>query len=88
MGENLVMLIPIFSIISGTAIIVCYSPMARAMAARMRGEQASNPELVATIQEQADRLTIAEDAIEQLEQKVEFQERLLTTRSAASGSTE
>ena len=81
MGSDIVFLVPIVALPCVAAVIIAFSPLGRALAARLSGGQEQDPELLATFEEQANRLVIAEDAIDRLEQRVDFQERLLSGRT-------
>jgi len=74
--EDIVLLIPILAVPSMAAVLIAFSPLGKALAAR-RGAADPDPSLLVKLDEQENRLIVAEDEIEKLRERVEFTERLL-----------
>lgn len=78
MGGDIVFLIPIVALPSIAAVLIAFSPMGKAIAARRGGGGSEpDPELLRAVEEQGHRLLMAEDEIEKLRERLEFTERLL-----------
>ncbi len=87
MGGDIVFLIPIVALLSTAAIFLANSPIAKALAKRAGGE-VPDESLQQAFDEQAARLTMAEDEIEKLGERLDFTERLIAGRPAAPALTE
>ena len=74
--NDIIFLIPIVAVPSIAAVLVAFSPLGKALAAR-RGPDLPDPALVDALEQQRVRLVAAEDEIERLREKLEFHERLL-----------
>ena len=84
MGGDIIFLIPIVAVPSIAAVLIAFSPLGKALAAR-RGTVETDASLLEELKEQGDRLVLAEDEIEKLRERVEFTERLLA--APATGET-
>lgn len=74
--SDIVFLIPLVAVPSAAAVIIAFSPLGKALAARRRGGE-PDPALLQKMEEQESRLLLAEDEIEKLRERLEFTERLL-----------
>ena len=85
MGFDFVFMIPIVAILSVAGVFVAYSPLGRALAARLGEGQPDERLLQKALEEQTERLTLAEDKIEKLTERFEFTELLLASRPPPPG---
>ena len=76
-------MIPIVAVPSVAAVIIAFSPLGKALAAR-RGPSEPDPALVSKLEEQEHRLLMAEDEIEKLRERLEFTERLIAPPGGAA----
>ena len=76
-------MIPIVAIPCVTAVVIAFSPLGKALAARRAGEAEPDPALLTKLEEQEGRLLMAEDEIEKLRERQAFTERLLSSPAGA-----
>lgn len=81
MGPDLVFLVPIVALLSTAAVIIAHSPVAKTLARRAGGGE-PDAALQQAFHEQTARLTVAEDEIQKLSERLEFTERLIASRPA------
>lgn len=79
--NDIIFLIPIVAVPSIAAVLIAFSPLGKALAAR-RGSDQPDPALVDALEQQRARLVAAEDEIERLGERLEFHERLLEAPKA------
>lgn len=75
---DIIFLIPIVAVPSVAAVLIAFSPLGKALAARRTGGD-PDPTLLSAMEEQGSRLLVAEDEIERLRERLDFTERLLAS---------
>ena len=84
MGDNIIFLIPIVTVLT-IGMIVTFSPLAKVLAQRLsRSVGPGEEELLQITKEQSARLDAAEDQIESLQERLDFTEKLLQDRPAST----
>lgn len=74
-------MVPIVIVPSVLAFVLAIGPFRKALAERLAGKGRSVDALEQALLEQSDRLTLAEHRVEQLEERLDFAERLLSQQS-------
>lgn len=84
MGDNIIFLIPIVSVLT-IGMIVTFSPLGKVLAQRFsRSVGPGEDELLQVVEDQSARLDAAEDQIESLLERIDFTEKLLQDRPAST----
>ena len=84
MGDNIIFLVPIVSVLT-IGLIATFSPLGKALAERLsRSAGPREEELLQVVEDQSARLDAAEDQIESLLERIDFTEKLLQDRPAST----